>query len=223
MNQYYQVLGLKSDASPEEIKQAYFKLAKKWHPDLFINNPEELKIAEKKFQEINEAYEMIKVENTDFEPVSNKHSDYIHIKKNNADIYYDLGVIAAENNSLQEAINYFSAAIRIDKNFIKAYYYRGAILDKQGFPLRAESDFNKAKELKRKNNISDDSHKNLVTEKKIKIAYKNYEKKFKDSQKVILWSVGIISLLFIVLFTLSFMKKNQPTNNDFHHIESRLD
>ncbi|MGB3650163.1 MAG: dynamin family protein [Rivularia sp. (in: cyanobacteria)] len=51
----YNVLGLKSDASPSQIKQAYKKLVKKWHPDLFINQPQQVE-AEEKIRLINEAY-----------------------------------------------------------------------------------------------------------------------------------------------------------------------
>ncbi|MBI5741129.1 MAG: molecular chaperone DnaJ [Nitrospirae bacterium] len=52
---YYDVLGVKKDASQEDIKKTYRKLARKFHPDL---NPGD-KGAEKKFKEINEAYEIL--------------------------------------------------------------------------------------------------------------------------------------------------------------------
>ena len=66
---------------------------------------------------------------------------------NTADFYYRLGVEAAENEELNEAVNYFSQAIKIDTNFRDAYFYRGIILEKQGFNLRAESDFDHFKIL----------------------------------------------------------------------------
>lgn len=52
---YYEVLGVKKDASDDEIKKAYRKTAKQFHPDL---NPDD-KTAEAKFKEANEAYEVL--------------------------------------------------------------------------------------------------------------------------------------------------------------------
>lgn len=52
---YYSVLGLKKDASADEIKKAYRKLARKHHPDL---NPDD-KESHQKFQQINEAKEVL--------------------------------------------------------------------------------------------------------------------------------------------------------------------
>ncbi len=52
----YKVLGVSPDASDEEIKRAYRRLAKKYHPDL---NPGD-EVAAKKMQQINAAYEQIK-------------------------------------------------------------------------------------------------------------------------------------------------------------------
>lgn len=52
---YYKVLGIDKIASQEEIKRAYRKLARKYHPDLNPDNEE----AKKKFQQINEAHEVL--------------------------------------------------------------------------------------------------------------------------------------------------------------------
>ncbi|MFA6151419.1 MAG: J domain-containing protein [Chitinophagaceae bacterium] len=52
---YYKILGLEKSATEEEIKKAYRKLARKYHPDLNPNDKE----AEKRFKEINEANEVL--------------------------------------------------------------------------------------------------------------------------------------------------------------------
>lgn len=52
---YYEVLGVSKGASDDEIKKAYRKLAKKYHPDLNQGD----KSAEQKFKEVNEAYDVL--------------------------------------------------------------------------------------------------------------------------------------------------------------------
>ncbi len=51
----YEVLGVSKDATPEEIKSAYRKKAKQYHPDLHPNDP----TAAQKMNEVNEAYDML--------------------------------------------------------------------------------------------------------------------------------------------------------------------
>lgn len=52
MEDYYQILGVPPDASDEEIKKAFWRLAKKYHPDSPTGDPE-------KFKKINEAYQVL--------------------------------------------------------------------------------------------------------------------------------------------------------------------
>ena len=52
---YYEVLGVARTASDEEIKKAFRKLARQYHPDV----AKDKKAAEQKFKEINEAYEVL--------------------------------------------------------------------------------------------------------------------------------------------------------------------
>ncbi|HMQ03788.1 MAG TPA: molecular chaperone DnaJ [Pyrinomonadaceae bacterium] len=52
---YYNILGIKKDAKADEIKKAYRRLARKYHPDV---NPND-KVAEEKFKEVQEAYDVL--------------------------------------------------------------------------------------------------------------------------------------------------------------------
>ena len=58
MRDPYTVLGVSSNASDQEIKKAYRELARKYHPDNYVDNPL-ADLAEEKMKEINEAYETI--------------------------------------------------------------------------------------------------------------------------------------------------------------------
>ncbi|MGH7659587.1 MAG: DnaJ C-terminal domain-containing protein [Vulcanimicrobiaceae bacterium] len=53
---YYQVLGVPKNAAEKDVKSAYRRLARKWHPDA---NPNNQKAAEEKFKEIQEAYDVL--------------------------------------------------------------------------------------------------------------------------------------------------------------------
>ena len=58
MDNPYKILGVSPQASDEEVKAAYRELAKKYHPDNYVNNPLS-GLASEKMQEINDAYDSI--------------------------------------------------------------------------------------------------------------------------------------------------------------------
>ena len=58
MRDPYEVLGIQRGASKDEIKTAYRKLAKQYHPDMHVDNPLK-ELAQEKFIEVQEAYDKL--------------------------------------------------------------------------------------------------------------------------------------------------------------------
>ena len=57
---YYDILGISTQATPEQIKKAYYRLAMKFHPDKMQgSDPDQVKQAEERFKEISEAYQIL--------------------------------------------------------------------------------------------------------------------------------------------------------------------
>ena len=61
MRDPYEVLGVPSTASDDEVKKAYRNLARKYHPDNYHDNPL-ADLAQERMKEINEAYETIRTQ-----------------------------------------------------------------------------------------------------------------------------------------------------------------
>jgi len=89
---YYQLLGVKPNASPEEIKRSYRKLALKYHPDKNPGDP----LAEAVFKEIAEAYDVLSDEK--------RREDY-HYKRSYAyDYKYATALVVTPQTILNDAI-----------------------------------------------------------------------------------------------------------------------
>ncbi|XXG84347.1 hypothetical protein AAC387_Pa10g1881 [Persea americana] len=56
---YYSILGIRNNASVSEIRNAYRKLALKWHPDRWMRDPAVVGEAKRRFQQIQEAYSVL--------------------------------------------------------------------------------------------------------------------------------------------------------------------
>ena len=92
---YYNILGVNKGASQDDIKKAYKKLARKYHPDLNPNDPD----AHRKFQEINEANEVLsdpeKRKKYDQYGENWKHADQFEAQQNQYGQYRAASVVLA--------------------------------------------------------------------------------------------------------------------------------
>ncbi len=152
LDKYYLILELPQNSTREEIKNAYKKLARKWHPDNFVGNLTQQNLANEKFIKISEAYQILINENESLKSENLSSELKTNIEGDVSQYYYRLGVLAAEKDEWQEAIHYFNSAIKINNNFTEAYFYRATVLEKQGFNLRAKADYSRFNRLKLKLN-----------------------------------------------------------------------
>ncbi len=123
MKDPYEVLGVRRGASEEEIKAAYKALAKKYHPDNYVNNPLG-DLAEEKMKEINEAYDSI----------MNKRS---RRSNNNNGGYYGTGEFAdirnlIMNNRLEEAQELLDG-VSVNSRTAEWYFLNSQVLYRRGW------------------------------------------------------------------------------------------
>jgi len=130
MKDYYQILGVPDNASQEDIKRAFRKLAFKYHPD---TNPGNEKQAEKKFKEINEAYGVLgdkhKRQQYDFARSgqfagTGYDARYRGFQYSQQDIFRDTFANQAMFDELSRM--FAQAGLRFDQDFLNRVFFEGS-------------------------------------------------------------------------------------------------
>lgn len=139
MKDPYKILGLNKGASKEEIKEAYKKLVKKYHPDQYANNPLS-DLAEEKLEEINWAYNYLMNESADRQWESGYNKTY----ENYGDSQYFQIRDLINRNRLWEAER---ALDSIGRRNAEWYFLKGIICMRRGWYDQGYQYINRAVEM----------------------------------------------------------------------------
>lgn len=128
---YYEVLRVSKDASTEQIKKAYYSLARQYHPDV---NSGDINAAEK-FKEINSVYEILS------DPL--KRFEYDKTIRQ-AEELYKCGIAKSQLGNYQDAILDYTKALEINPGWAEVLYHRGFASYKLQDYRNADIDYTKA-------------------------------------------------------------------------------
>lgn len=131
---HYEVLGLPKTANADEIKAAYRKLAKQWHPDRFAEGPEK-EDAEVKFQAFTEAYNILSDPNLrkryDQGDLEDKQVSLEDLDQNQqAKLFFANGVNQFRDGDYAAAADYFGQAVKIQPEVAKYHAHVGEACSK---------------------------------------------------------------------------------------------
>ncbi len=162
MTDPYKVLGVAREASDEEIKKAYRELARKYHPDNYVDNPL-ADLVEEKMKEINEAYDQIQKERASGSSgpsysgqgySSGSYSDYTQVREliNNrrySDAELILDAVSASNRNAEW--NFLKGCVLIQRGW---YYDAQKYLETACYLDPTNSEYRSALERIRQNTVS---------------------------------------------------------------------
>jgi len=140
----FTVLEIPADASPEDIKTAYHRLAKRWHPDRFTG-PEKVE-AETRFRELAEAFSMLKdpAKRLSFQQQMPKGQTSVAAEKEaesaqerTPEDWAALANAAFEDGKIDQARALIYYAIRLDEGKPQYHALLASILEREGGDLRA--------------------------------------------------------------------------------------
>lgn len=171
LHHYYKLLKLSPQATAEEIKEAYRRLARQLHPDLNPGN----KLAEEKFKAVSEAYAVLsevvepqhdptvaesrpkrsstkdicdrgvqKAHQGNFVAAIRDYNQALQIDPNNAEAYNQRGLARYKLKAYKEAFADYAQALQLNPQLAEVYYNRGTARRKLGYAQGAIQDFDQA-------------------------------------------------------------------------------
>lgn len=179
---YYEILGVKKDASQKEIKDAYKKLIKKYHPDIY---PGDKHFAEKKTQELNSAYDVL----------SNKDSR----------LAYDEEIFPSSSLTNTKTYTYTPPKYENPESYSYQNYYKKSYSNNSDFEtFKRYSDYHRSKtpnsNYTTKNNIHSEFTNNIM----------NSVGKMNTTKKI--GVLLFIIFIYLILFITSFLQFNSVYN-----------
>lgn len=144
---HYEILGLKSDVSSDEIKRVYYRLVKRFHPDRYfkIGHDDFKNKLSKIFTRINLAYTVLsdKLKRQEYDSGLSKTSE----QTDTALQKYQEGIEHYQRKAYAEAVTAFGQAVYLDANKPRYHFYYGLALREAGKYKEAERALLKAIEL----------------------------------------------------------------------------
>lgn len=145
MNNPYDILGITPNATNEEVKQAYRTLAKKYHPDNYIDSPV-ADLAKRKMQDVNWAYDEILKQragkyNTN-SGTNNSYSNTYSTQNQGSNRYSNIRVMI--NNGDIDGAEKLLNAIKNDERNAEWYFLKGCIFTRRGYIFDAIKFIDKA-------------------------------------------------------------------------------
>ena len=142
MTDPYKVLGVSPSASDEEIKEAYRKLAKKYHPDQYADSP--LKdLADEKMKEINEAYDTIVAQRKNGNRGGRAYGGgYNNVGPNGGSGFNDVRsyIMAGRIADAEQILN----GVPPERRNAEWYFLKGSVLYRRGWLEEAKDHFSRA-------------------------------------------------------------------------------
>lgn len=140
---YYAILGVSKTARPDEIKKAYLKLARENHPDRF-NTSEERDEADRRFQQITEAYNHLRDERLRRE-YDRSLDKKVRPPEEEAELYYKNAVFREQSRDWENALKLYYEAMRLQPKKLEYILGAGRILSMDKSKQRQAADlFTKA-------------------------------------------------------------------------------